>query len=93
MLTSYLNQGNQGSERFRNSIKLYSYSSGHKRGSWAWGGSKSWHDGVVCMGLVRVGAAGCGLTGLLGSQNTSILTRVWLEVIDNYYCLMRMGTL
>ena len=57
MLTSYLNQGNQGPERFRNSIKLYSYSSGHKRGSWAWGGSKSWHDGVVCMGLVRVGGS------------------------------------
>lgn len=40
-----------------------------------------------------MGAAGCRLRGLPASQNTSILTRVWLDVIDSYYRLMRMGTL
>lgn len=40
-----------------------------------------------------MGAAGCKLRGPPASQNTSILTRVWLDVIDNYYRLMRMGTL
>lgn len=40
-----------------------------------------------------MGAAGCRLRGPPASQNTSILTRVWLDVIDNYYRLMRMGTL